>query len=171
MNPGNNHLSATLIPAPVMFLVMTTVWIGVAVGWASHVLIWWKASVALHCLMAFYPAVKVAFAWYAYKAYKYYSMHGDYGLENYLFFVGSKILFQVIFNLLLLVISRGWGISRSNLKSDKYYIFSILASMSILMMLENLYQPNNSVLVCKHNSLSWVVRLCLIALIAAYRHY
>jgi hypothetical protein len=97
-------------------------------------------------VMVSYPAVKMVFSWYAYHYYSYIAEYGMLAPVPWLLYFGSFIVFQIIFNFLLLVLSRGWGISRANLKSDKYYIFSILASMFIIMMFRYLYSASNQIL-------------------------
>lgn len=146
LNPRGNHLTATLVPAPTMFAIMTVLWTLVTLMWGFHVILWWRASVGLHRTMIAYPAVKIVFTWYAFHYYTYIAQHGTSSPVNFLVYMGSYIVFQMIFNFILLVLSRGWGISRANLKSDKYYIFSILASMLIIMMFRYLYSASNQIL-------------------------
>jgi len=139
LNPGNNHLTSTLVPAPTLYRVMMMVWCMLLFVWCIHVMVKWKDAVGLHKIMVLFPCVKVIFTWVAAKYYQYYAEHGVELTSYWIIHWSAYIFLQSVIHLLLILLSRGWCLSKAGLKREKFVIFSLLTGLFILMGLRYLF--------------------------------
>ncbi|GAM22529.1 hypothetical protein SAMD00019534_057040 [Acytostelium subglobosum LB1] len=143
LNPNNNRLSAELLPAPLMYSVMSVVWLGATIFW-SLVCIrhWTNCSPKIHLLLAMYPVFKLIISLFNAYVFNRASHMPVSVVQEYGYHLGT-ISFGIYFQLTLLLMAVGWGFIKDDLETDKYHVFALVSGLSVSLILEELYVQDN----------------------------
>ncbi len=123
LNPGGAHLGTDIAPLPVVYLALLVGWSVVVVLWLYNLCKFRNHNVLLQRALTFVPVVKWAYVLLNTVYYQSGATTGELPSSIFLFSLVVYILYKGAFFSTLLLIAKGWLISRPVLdESEKRYV-------------------------------------------------
>eukprot|EP01113_Clastostelium_recurvatum_P034087 TRINITY_DN4584_c0_g1_i4.p1 TRINITY_DN4584_c0_g1~~TRINITY_DN4584_c0_g1_i4.p1 ORF type:complete len:501 (+),score=88.93 TRINITY_DN4584_c0_g1_i4:49-1551(+) len=143
LNPTNNHLTATLVPAPTMYQIMTYVWGALFLLWATNIIKFWQRRVILHYILACYPLFKAVYCGNAVRFYDYYAEVGTYKHSEWALHWSLYTAFQAVFYLSLMLLSRGYSLSQYTVREERPYLFGFVSVLCLMLIMKYMVAYNS----------------------------
>jgi len=135
LNPGGEQLSSDEIPFPSLYIVLIVVWVLLTGMWSLNWIINRTQRIKLHRVISFFPFAKFAYCGAAVFYWKTLSISGVQTVTSLAVYGALYILFELSFYSILLVISSGWGITRDDLKQDKWIMLVVIFILAVCLSL------------------------------------
>lgn len=165
LNPGGEHLGFPYIPLPKLYIFFTVAWVVLAGLWCFNWIWHRQQRIKLHRVITLFPILKAAVAAYALGYWQHWSnvgmcecawicsekKKGNSLAELYIWYAGSAsvglvlgywllyILFKAVFYTVLLLIAKGWRITRDKIGNNKFVIAAIISSLTITLLIGILF--------------------------------
>ncbi|KAF2078316.1 hypothetical protein CYY_000408 [Polysphondylium violaceum] len=138
-NPGDNHLSAELIPLPHTFMLFTAIWGVLSILWSVNWIMHRRQNVKLHKIITLFPFSKLCDVIYSLGYYQYYRSHGATSVAVVILYWVFYIIFKIISLIVLLFISSGWGICPGRYKSLITPLVIIIVLLGVTLALGSFF--------------------------------
>ncbi|PRP84102.1 hypothetical protein PROFUN_04093 [Planoprotostelium fungivorum] len=139
-NRGGEHLSTQYVPLPTFYSSISPVWFLIVLAFTFNWLQHRKQSVALHKLMWSLPLAKGLFCVYNAYYWRVFSRYGRLETWQTITYHVSYVIVQLLMYSVLFLVSKGWGVTRSNLSTSEKK--SLVVCVTALSAASTLYQIN-----------------------------
>ncbi|EGC31697.1 hypothetical protein DICPUDRAFT_82427 [Dictyostelium purpureum] len=143
INPNHNHLSMEYFYFPNTFLVFLILWSIVAIGWLTNWLLYRKQSTKLHFIISLIPISTIVYLIFTYFFYSYLKRDGDFGWAVYIF---NSLIYSakmIIFLIVLMLISMGYGIMLRDFKSTRFFFVILIIILFSSTFMSSFYTTNS----------------------------
>jgi len=131
VNPGGEQLSSEYIPLPLIFIILCGVWVLFTFLWCVNWIYHRSHGVLLHRVITAFPVSKIIWTGFAIYYWKGLSIQGWQPTIVIVIYYGVFIVSRAIFYGVLLVIARGWGITRDHLGRYKWFVLVTMIAVAI----------------------------------------
>ena len=144
LNDKNQHLSSGEIPLPIMFIILVIVWFIFTSIWFLNWFYFKFIKIKLHYLLLFIPLLKLICLSFNLYYWKSLSIHGNLHLSSTFIYYFLSLIWYTFFFIVLLLIGKGYGITRYNLNNIEFQsiiitIFCLVSSLLVYKIIGSYY--------------------------------
>lgn len=113
MNPNNQHLPRGKAPLPWVYIALSVIWFLLLLLWTLNWLRWRRlGGLKLHRLISLIPLLKFLWVLYSFLYWQRWSTSGSVSFGILSYYYAGEAIFNLAFFSMLLLASKGWGITR-----------------------------------------------------------
>jgi len=144
MNPGGEQLGTGQLPLPTFFVALLVTWSVVLVAWCLNWFKYRNERILLHRAITLIPLFKIIEVFYNLIYWSTYSKKGKVELWETVLYYATSVVFEGVLFTILLLISKGWGITRPNIigvenRAITVTVVALILSFLCYKLLEGTY--------------------------------